>query len=199
MGPSPRVRGIRIRDGRDESLVGSIPACAGNPRRTGGRGGPAGVHPRVCGESEDLRRLGAPADGPSPRVRGIPESRVRAGLKQGSIPACAGNPTASRRICGRRCIPLRSRMSLSRQNQWRSRATSRRSAGSPSRKRISGWSARWPHATGTGTFRWSVAISKWCRTPNRRETAIPAILQCSSRFSGWRNPDLAILSGRLPL
>ena len=50
-GPSPRVRGIRRQAAGDGRLEGSIPAGAGNPRRTARAPRSGRVHPRGCGES----------------------------------------------------------------------------------------------------------------------------------------------------
>ena len=69
-GPSPRVRGSLgggLKRGVD---VGTIPACAGEPRCRRPSARAAGDHPRVCGGARrqaDCARLVA---GPSPRVRG---------------------------------------------------------------------------------------------------------------------------------
>ena len=91
-GPSPRVRGIPPERSRFQLLVGSIPACAGNPlARPNGRR-PQGVHPRVCGESEGMPEPVRELRGPSPRVRGIQSAKRSALQRPGSIPACAGNP-----------------------------------------------------------------------------------------------------------
>ena len=91
-GPSPRVRGIPGRAPAAGPAAGSIPACAGNPRRRRGRSTATGVHPRVCGESASRTRSWTDATGPSPRVRGIRRARRVALAEIGSIPACAGNP-----------------------------------------------------------------------------------------------------------
>ena len=50
-GLSPRVRGIRLRDGEIIDGVGSIPACAGDPGADGTSVGIFEVYPRVCGGS----------------------------------------------------------------------------------------------------------------------------------------------------
>ena len=94
-GLSPRVRGnptwyaFRRRDG------GSIPACAGEPRRR--RDGQPGtrVYPRVCGGTTGICAKGVIVPGLSPRVRG---NRVLYAFRRrdgGSIPACAGEPGPS--------------------------------------------------------------------------------------------------------
>ena len=128
-GLSPRVRGnlavaLLELDGR-----GSIPACAGKPRKGShdgeharvyprvcgetlpprSRRAPCRVYPRVCGETDTQQDVTASGAGLSPRVRGnrckakAPEQRV------GSIPACAGKPRraapwmTSRRVYPRVC------------------------------------------------------------------------------------------------
>ena len=91
-GPSPRVRGIP-RSGRSErSGIGSIPAGAGNPRGTLPGRVRMRVHPRGCGESGDYNPQMKMSQGPSPRVRGIPQRVPDLLLGPGSIPAGAGNP-----------------------------------------------------------------------------------------------------------
>ena len=99
-GPSPRVRGIRGHGGARDLAPGSIPACAGNPRRDRGVGAVIRVHPRVCGESRGRSAGPHAMGGPSPRVRGIPVLRLQKDVMAGSIPACAGNP-GLRALCGR--------------------------------------------------------------------------------------------------
>ena len=73
-GLSPRVRGNRVVQRSAAYQVGSIPACAGEPRAVGIAVNHCAVYPRVCGGT-----LVAPA-----------AQRSRAG----SIPACAGEPGA---------------------------------------------------------------------------------------------------------
>ena len=77
--------------------TGSIPACAGEPFRRRSRpdcGFVVRVYPRVCGgatiriDAEDLEK------GLSPRVRGSRSMGVAIVRRNGSIPACAGEPTA---------------------------------------------------------------------------------------------------------
>ena len=117
-GPSPRVRGIRLRARGARSFRGSIPACAGNPGWRFGSRATSGVHPRVCGESRADSRWPLPVRGPSPRVRGIRLVDVREVAGHRSIPACAGNPMARRderrddavhpRVCGESQLGLKS-------------------------------------------------------------------------------------------
>ena len=94
-GPSPRVRGSRQLREHEHDDHGSIPACAGKPRRAGGRTGRRGVHPRVCGEAVPLRLIRKDVPGPSPRVRGSRKSG-HGPVPLGSIPACAGKPKDSK-------------------------------------------------------------------------------------------------------
>ena len=84
---------------------GSIPACAGEPRTGSSRRRSVRVYPRVCGGASGGRSGVHACAGLSPRVRG---SHSRA-PRLGSIPACAGEPSASSlallarvypRVCG---------------------------------------------------------------------------------------------------
>ena len=102
-GLSPRVRGnpqARVRRG---GAAGSIPACAGEPRRRRGQHQGDGVYPRVCGGTTAMF-FGNWADvGLSPRVRGNRPQRGVPFVPDGSIPACAGEPipASPRRRCAR--------------------------------------------------------------------------------------------------
>ena len=70
MGPSPRVRGS-LEEATDEaSLVGSIPACAGEPEAFTRYPCDYRVHPRVCGGANSVSLPSTRSGGPSPRVRG---------------------------------------------------------------------------------------------------------------------------------
>ena len=112
-GLSPRVRGNRGRPNRDAGRGRSIPACAGEPSaitrdlaasrvypRVCGEpvsasiaDMPCGVYPRVCGGtggSNDRTYTGA---GLSPRVRGNLTLPPIEWDTDGSIPACAGEPS----------------------------------------------------------------------------------------------------------
>ena len=91
-GLSPRVRGNR-EDGRWKSgSGGSIPACAGEPRRCGRASHPKRVYPRVCGGTGSVRHWWPLVCGLSPRVRGNRSLIPEWGQTAGSIPACAGEP-----------------------------------------------------------------------------------------------------------
>jgi len=119
-GPSPRVRGTRQKSGAATSRVRSIPARAGNTPRLGLPLLRLSVHPRACGEhatiSRDTTRLTGPSprvraracgehdartrparriDGPSPRVRGTLHVPPRGRQRGRSIPARAGNTSAT--------------------------------------------------------------------------------------------------------
>ena len=94
-GLSPRVRGnLRgMRGGRQAG--GSIPACAGEPRRRRSAPPRPGVYPRVCGGTEVGDEAAPFVWGLSPRVRGNPGWRIDASPTDRSIPACAGEPRQS--------------------------------------------------------------------------------------------------------
>ena len=109
-GLSPRVRGNLDGHRRHGEVVGSIPACAGEPTRrlTTSTHGP--VYPRVCGGTPPTRFSYGAHSGLSPRVRGNREHRQPKHHRPRSIPACAGEPPAWRasyspcrvypRVCG---------------------------------------------------------------------------------------------------
>ena len=109
-GLSPRVRGnLKYRTG----IAGhsrSIPACAGEPVEQRCRQADSQVYPRVCGGTNDGFYRGRYGLGLSPRVRGNHIFLGGSVHGSGSIPACAGEPTADRgyngiyrvypRVCG---------------------------------------------------------------------------------------------------
>jgi len=92
-GLSPRVRGSLVHDVRQHPPDGSIPACAGEPMPGRQRQRQDRVYPRVCGGAARREGRRQSAEGLSPRVRGslgfVPLERHR----DGSIPACAGEPS----------------------------------------------------------------------------------------------------------
>ena len=91
-GPSPRVRGSPF-DGEQPVLPpGPIPACAGEPSRTGVSVQRSRDHPRVCGGANNVFFARSPISGPFPRVRGSPSRILLSGELSGTIPACAGEP-----------------------------------------------------------------------------------------------------------
>ena len=94
LGLSPRVRGNRSPVSYIQRNQGSIPACAGEPTSGAPLPPVLKVYPRVCGGTSVTRRGIFFSNGLSPRVRGnLPDpSLVR--YSEGSIPACAGEPTS---------------------------------------------------------------------------------------------------------
>ncbi len=94
-GLSPRVRGNLSACFDAWQDLGSIPACAGEPRIAAIAPGRLPVYPRVCGGTEsDLARV-QEESGLSPRVRGNrPEQLVYLNSRR-SIPACAGEPSTA--------------------------------------------------------------------------------------------------------
>ena len=94
-GLSPRVRGSLVQLPTGGLPEGSIPACAGEPGSPRGGSRPAGVYPRVCGGAEATKKRLADEAGLSPRVRGSREGNRSLRPGQGSIPACAGEPSGT--------------------------------------------------------------------------------------------------------
>ena len=92
-GLSPRVRGNRNRPSLSGPRAGSIPACAGEPRRGCRSGWRTGVYPRVCGGTSLHHDVPEDRAGLSPRVRGNLRRWPAARDVSRSIPACAGEPT----------------------------------------------------------------------------------------------------------
>ena len=91
-GRSPRVRGSQHLGHTVQSGVGSIPACAGEPRLSRHPRRIARVDPRVCGGAQSRRTRSGGIWGRSPRVRGSPIWRSAIPWLTRSIPACAGEP-----------------------------------------------------------------------------------------------------------
>ena len=83
---------------------GSIPACAGEPRRSAPSPLRDRVHHRVCGGARPLTETVTPVVGPSPRVRGSRAADSRSRCGRGSIPACAGEPRQPRPGSGARWV-----------------------------------------------------------------------------------------------
>ena len=102
-GLSPRVRGNPRRRHLPCQRLGSIPACAGEPRSHAARSPCPRVYPRVCGGTQRVRLVRRQVEGLSPRVRGNQKMCASAAAMTGSIPACAGEPSAAspRRSCRR--------------------------------------------------------------------------------------------------
>ena len=109
-GRSPRVRGSLNLGSIDATPLGSIPACAGEPPPLPMPSTTVRVDPRVCGGAKKGNAKTAYLSGRSPRVRGSRQVQDEPGVRAGSIPACAGEPTCSNaatdsrwvdpRVCG---------------------------------------------------------------------------------------------------
>ena len=74
-GLSPRVRGNRVTHRIAGQVLGSIPACAGEPISSVRMVWTTRVYPRVCGGTTLYSLVGFGVRGLSPRVRGNPEAR----------------------------------------------------------------------------------------------------------------------------
>ena len=98
-GLSPRVRGNRVDHEQNRMYNRSIPACAGEPGDVDGEYGSHEVYPRVCGGTASAVTKHHPSSGLSPRVRGNRQPPSQSQSHVGSIPACAGEPSACQ-VCG---------------------------------------------------------------------------------------------------
>ena len=76
-------------------MEGSIPACAGETRDDAVGRPAAEVYPRVCGGNRGILTQVTAVAGLSPRVRGKRPNLAVNELRYWSIPACAGETTAS--------------------------------------------------------------------------------------------------------
>ena len=94
-GLSPRVRGSPLFFGRDGLLVGSIPACTGQPPSPRRCSHTAAVYPRVYGAAAVRFGAAISVTGLSPRVRGSRCRIVPARCWRRSIPACTGQPRSA--------------------------------------------------------------------------------------------------------
>ena len=97
LGLSPRVRGNLFLVHPHGMEMGSIPACAGEPSPSRRSSSGTWVYPRVCGGTGVVDTGATCALGLSPRVRGNLFLVHPHGMEMGSIPACAGEPSPSRR------------------------------------------------------------------------------------------------------
>ena len=115
-GLSPRMRG-NLFDARDVGQqVRSIPAYAGEPCGRTSASWLATVYPRVCGGTQTAAETARDAYGLSPRMRGNLDEQLRRAVKEGSIPAYAGEPRPSPRsgaaakvyprVCGGTCTDV---------------------------------------------------------------------------------------------
>ena len=95
-GLSPRVRGNRFSHLVKLLIPGSIPACAGQPRRRDTTACPMSVYPRVCGATCVIAETYSGDIGLSPRVRGNHFTGLTNPANPRSIPACAGQPLLGR-------------------------------------------------------------------------------------------------------
>ena len=87
------MRGNRSTRSPVRTTDGSIPACAGEPKRPWSSTWARWVYPRVCGGTQAVLPESAGGGGLSPRVRGNPRLGFQSTLVVRSIPACAGEPT----------------------------------------------------------------------------------------------------------
>ena len=95
------MRGNLDRGCRFGRSSGSIPACAGEPRRPAPQLPLKRVYPRVCGGTAMHDFAEWIVQGLSPRVRGNRHVTAPSVVSIGSIPACAGEPTAGLRALNR--------------------------------------------------------------------------------------------------
>ena len=94
-GLSPRVRGNLESRPAGTDHLGSIPACAGEPRPDIVVIDRNEVYPRVCGGTAPGESDSTLQPGLSPRVRGNLSAPIKGPFRLGSIPACAGEPLQS--------------------------------------------------------------------------------------------------------
>ena len=105
-GSSPRMRGTLDVRVCAVSLWGIIPAYAGNTTLARIFREALGDHPRVCGEHLWYCPHGQRYEGSSPRMRGTLSLRSARKMRQGIIPAYAGNTiSAASCICSSRDHP----------------------------------------------------------------------------------------------
>ncbi len=97
-GLSPRVRGNLGRWLSTRTTTRSIPACAGEPRTAPIPHPVRKVYPRVCGGTPSASPSNFGILGLSPRVRGNQTQAAAERERAGSIPACAGEPSARGRM-----------------------------------------------------------------------------------------------------
>ena len=94
-GSSPHVRGTHAVGASDGTVLGIIPACAGNTVIVRFDDFRSGDHPRMCGEHFRTATHTASRQGSSPHVRGTPSTIPARKKRNGIIPACAGNTACS--------------------------------------------------------------------------------------------------------
>ncbi len=97
VGPSPPARGSPSVPPSTHPPAGSIPACAGEPSPPRRDHTASRVHPRLRGGAPPDDHGASGVVGPSPPARGSREVQDGPRRERGSIPACAGEPTAASR------------------------------------------------------------------------------------------------------
>ena len=90
-GSSPLARGTRKTAFKELSLIGLIPARAGNTRELQRRCAGARAHPRSRGEHIENPKARLPSPGSSPLARGTRKEALEVIQLTGLIPARAGN------------------------------------------------------------------------------------------------------------
>ncbi|KJB91497.1 hypothetical protein N826_23925 [Skermanella aerolata KACC 11604] len=95
MGLSPQTRGSLRNHVVTFDFRGSIPADAGEPQAVPDRLSWPRVYPRRSGGASVLRMTVSVYGGLSPQARGSPLHRHIGRLKEGAIPAGAGEPRSS--------------------------------------------------------------------------------------------------------
>ena len=90
-GSSPQVRGTSQQPNWKPESTGLIPAGAGNMTPSLRWARPGRAHPRRCGEHQEVVSEVTPLEGSSPQVRGTSALYAEPRLRDGLIPAGAGN------------------------------------------------------------------------------------------------------------
>ena len=98
-GLSPRVRGNPFLTKKASEIMGSIPACTGEPAYDSALEWVLRVYPRVYGGTRMMSWRLLPSLGLSPRVRGNRRNPSVPYGGTGSIPACTGEPSCGRIPC----------------------------------------------------------------------------------------------------
>ena len=91
LGSSPHVRGTLHHKPTFLSVMGIIPACAGNTFSSKVGSHELRDHPRMCGEHAECGHGACRMWGSSPHVRGTLSVSADGDGRAGIIPACAGN------------------------------------------------------------------------------------------------------------
>ncbi len=119
IGSSPRVWGTVADLPAQLAPRRFIPACVGNRDFANDKGECWPVHPRVCGEQNNLLLANLPIAGSSPRVWGTDDGLILDWMDARFIPACVGNSAAMvsfdcrgavhPRVCGEQSCAMRYR------------------------------------------------------------------------------------------